>query len=148
MAALFTQLDADLVSNLVELASSPDCPDDELTIDETKYLDGSAQDCHVYASFEQGAWPASPDRQTWVREIVCRVGEGRIHESARSLWAMWSPSLAPTHTPCPAALRRSAARTRCSCAASRCNAWKIRRASLSVVTESPMTSAMSCGPKP
>ena len=52
MAALFTQLDADLVSNLVELASSPDCPDAELTIDETKYLDGSAQDRHVYASFE------------------------------------------------------------------------------------------------
>ena len=85
--ALFTQLDADLVSNLVELASSPDCPDDELVIDETKYLDGSAQDRHVYASFDQGAWPASPDRQTWVREIVCRVGQGRMHESARSLWA-------------------------------------------------------------
>ena len=85
--ALFTQLDADLISNLVELASSPDCPDDELTIDETKYLDGSAQDRHVYAAFEQGAWPASPDRQTWVREIVCRVGKGRIHESASSLWA-------------------------------------------------------------
>ena len=58
MAALFTQLDADLVSNLVELASSPDCPDDELVIDETKYLDGSAQDRHVYAAFDQGAWPA------------------------------------------------------------------------------------------
>ena len=85
--ALFTQLDADLVSNLVELASSPDCPDTELVIDETKYLDGSAQDRHVYAAFDQGAWPASPDRQTWVREIVCRVGEGRMHESARSLWA-------------------------------------------------------------
>mmetsp|Transcript_20315 Transcript_20315/g.52896 ORF Transcript_20315/g.52896 Transcript_20315/m.52896 type:complete len:376 (-) Transcript_20315:21-1148(-) len=85
--ALFTQLDADLVRNLVELASSPDCPDAELVIDETKYLDGSAQDRHVYAAFEQGAWPASPDRQTWVREIVCRVGQGRMHESARSLWA-------------------------------------------------------------
>ena len=85
--ALFTQLDADLVSNLVELASSPDCPDDELTIDEASYLDGSAQDRHVYASFEEGAWPASPDRQTWVREIVCRVGKGRIHETAGSLWA-------------------------------------------------------------
>uniref|UniRef100_A0A7S3ZK44 Methyltransferase domain-containing protein n=1 Tax=Pelagomonas calceolata TaxID=35677 RepID=A0A7S3ZK44_9STRA len=85
--ALFTQLDADLVSNLVELASSPDCPDDELTIDEASFLDGSAQDRHVYASFEQGAWPASPDRQTWVREVVCRVGKGRMHESARSLWA-------------------------------------------------------------
>ena len=85
--ALFTQLDADLISNLVELASSPDCPDDELTLDEASYLDGSAQDRHVYASFEEGAWPASPDRQTWVREIVCRVGKGRIHETARSLWA-------------------------------------------------------------
>jgi hypothetical protein len=83
--ALFTGLDGDLVSNLVELAESDQCPDAELVIDEARYV--LAQDRHVYASFAPGAWPASGDGRTWVSELVCRIGRGRTCATRRSLWA-------------------------------------------------------------
>ena len=83
--ALFTGLDGDLVSNLVQLADSDQCPDAELYIDEARYV--LAQDRHVYASFAPGAWPASEDGRTWVSEFVARIGRGRTCETRRSLWA-------------------------------------------------------------